>query len=117
MLPDAAALLELMKFLLPDTVAASLLMVLPLDVLVAFDLRDGALTLPFVALLDDTAVRVPTAERPFLSRVCDETVVEVAIINPATKKAFAAMSLNTVFIVVSFLVVVCKNVSFPSLFC
>ena len=73
MLLEVADLFELMKFLLPEVVAASLLMAPSLVVPVAFALRDGALTPPFEdVLLDDaadTVVRVPTAERPFLSRV------------------------------------------------
>ena len=82
--------------------------VLPDDV--ATFLR-GELTvaLPRLALLPlvlfVTCVRVPLTERPFLSRVCAETV-EVAITIPITNRESTTMFLITVFIIPNFLLLI-----------
>ena len=114
MLPTlAVVLLELTEVLRPATFADSrgVVTVVPRvdDVLpddVATSLR-GVLTvaLPRLALLPlvlfVTCVRVPLTERPFLSRVCAETV-EVAINIPITNREFTTMFLITVFIIPNF---------------
>ena len=114
MLPTLpVVLLELTEVLRPPTLADSRGVVtevprvdvaLPDDV--ATSLR-GVLTvaLPRLALLPlvlfVTCVRVPLTERPFLSRVCAETV-EVAINIPITNREFTTMFLITVFIIPNF---------------
>lgn len=114
MLPTLpVVLLELTEVLRPATFADSrgVVTVVPRvdDVLpddVATSLR-GVLTvaLPRLALLPlvlfVTCVRVPLTERPFLSRVCAETV-EVAINIPITNREFTTMFLITVFIIPNF---------------
>lgn len=114
MLPTLpVVLLELTDVLRPATFADSrgVVTVVPRvdDVLpddVATSLR-GVLTvaLPRLALLPlvlfVTCVRVPLTERPFLSRVCAETV-EVAINIPITNREFTTMFLITVFIIPNF---------------
>ena len=114
MLPTLpVVLLELTEVLRPPTLADSRGVVTEVprvdDVLpddVATSLR-GVLTvaLPRLALLPlvlfVTCVRVPLTERPFLSRVCAETV-EVAINIPITNREFTTMFLITVFIIPNF---------------
>ena len=101
-------LLELTEVLRPATFADSrgVVTVVPRvdDVLpddVATSLR-GVLTVALLPLvLFVTCVRVPLTERPFLSRVCAETV-EVAINIPITNREFTTMFLITVFIIPNF---------------
>lgn len=109
MLPTLpVVLLELTEVLRPATFADSRGVVtvvprvddaLPDDV--ATSLR-GVLTVALLPLvLFVTCVRVPLTERPFLSRVCAETV-EVAINIPITNREFTTMFLITVFIIPKF---------------